>query len=259
MNSVMPIWKPIGWTPLKTVLVFKEKYPEYRDLTISYAGRLDPMAEGVLLLLVGEENKRRKEYEEFEKVYEAEVVLGITTDTFDSLGVVESFNKFMSTHELEENLQAFKGKRLQKFPPYSSKTVGGRPLFWWARHKRIAEIKIPEHEIEIYSISIEKQYLLEVKEMCLSIIEKINKVEGDFRQKESARGWDRLSLENGKEKVCVLKIKVSCSSGTYVRQLASDMGKKLKCGAFALSIKRMAVGHYTKKRSVLFPGTSPRI
>ena len=69
-SSLISVWKPQGWIPLRAVEEFKKKSPEYKDVKISYAGRLDPMAEGVLLLLVDEENKKRKVYEGFQKVYE---------------------------------------------------------------------------------------------------------------------------------------------------------------------------------------------
>ncbi|PSO45951.1 MAG: tRNA pseudouridine(55) synthase, partial [Parcubacteria group bacterium QH_9_35_7] len=59
--------KPISLTPLQTIEKFKEQNPKYKDKKMSYAGRLDPMAEGLLLCLVGEENKNREEYQQLEK------------------------------------------------------------------------------------------------------------------------------------------------------------------------------------------------
>ena len=56
--------KAIGETPLELILKFKRKNPEYENEKIAYAGRLDPMADGLLLLLLGEENKKRKSYED---------------------------------------------------------------------------------------------------------------------------------------------------------------------------------------------------
>ena len=89
-SSVVVVYKPQGWTPLAAVEEFKKSNPSYSDEKISYAGRLDPMAEGPLLLLVGNENKKRKEYEQLKKSYEAEIVLGISTDSFDALGIIHS-------------------------------------------------------------------------------------------------------------------------------------------------------------------------
>ena len=71
LEKVINIYKPQGWTPLRTIVELKKLNKKYKDATISYAGRLDPMAEGVLLLLVGEENKKRKKYQDLTKVYEA--------------------------------------------------------------------------------------------------------------------------------------------------------------------------------------------
>ena len=67
MQSVIPVYKPLGLTPLQAIVKFKKLFPDYANEKISYAGRLDPMAEGLLLLLVGEENKQRNEYEDLSK------------------------------------------------------------------------------------------------------------------------------------------------------------------------------------------------
>ena len=69
-NQVISIFKPLGLTSYQAIKLFKQKHPQYADEKISPAGRLDPMAEGILLLLLGEENKKRNEYEKLEKEYQ---------------------------------------------------------------------------------------------------------------------------------------------------------------------------------------------
>jgi tRNA U55 pseudouridine synthase TruB len=61
------VYKPQGATPLDAVTMFKARHPEYAGSTVSYAGRLDPMAEGLLILLIGDENRNRKHYERLRK------------------------------------------------------------------------------------------------------------------------------------------------------------------------------------------------
>ena len=174
MSDVIPIYKALGETPYQAILKFKKRFPEYMNVKISYAGRLDPMAEGLLLLLVGEENQKRKKYENLSKTYEFTVLLGIATDTYDILGkIVHSPN--LNSHlinnssivesgdgtsmdygkwQMENILKSFLGKRVQPYPPYSSKAVKGKPLYWWARENRLDEIEIPTKVIEIYDIKL---------------------------------------------------------------------------------------------------------
>ena len=90
MNKIINIYKPISLTPLQVVEKFKEQFPEYAESKISYAGRLDPLAEGVLILLIDEENKNREKYQRLDKEYEFEVLFGVATDTYDLLGIVKN-------------------------------------------------------------------------------------------------------------------------------------------------------------------------
>lgn len=243
------MWKPQGWTPLKAVEEFKKKSIEYRDVKISYAGRLDPMAEGILLLLVGDENKKRRKYEGLEKVYESEIVLGISTDSFDALGIIYSIklDRIPSKKEIEQCLEKFIGKRDQLYPPYSSKTVNGKSLIWWTKNNRLSEIEIPKKEIEIYSLSLESMEEITGDSLFKEVKTRIDRVEGNFRQGEILRVWEEFVKKNKEKELIKIKIKVSCSSGTYIRRLASDIGDSLECGAFALSIVRTSVGKYSGK------------
>ena len=88
MNTIILINKPISLTPLQAIRRLQSLHPELEGEKIGYAGRLDPMAEGLLLLLVSDENKKRKEYERLPKTYEFEVLLGIETDSYDVLGII---------------------------------------------------------------------------------------------------------------------------------------------------------------------------
>lgn len=242
--GVVSVWKPIGWTPLKAVQEFKKKNPNYKDKKISYAGRLDPMAEGVLLLLVGDENKKRKKYENLQKTYEAEIVLGISTDSFDALGIINSIkhDKFPSKDEIEKCLASFIGKQVQEYPPYSSKTVNGKSLIWWTKKNKLSEIEIPKKEVEIYSLKLENVSSVVVLDLYEEVKGRIENVKGNFRQIEILKIWEGFHKKNKEKKFTKIKIKISCSSGTYIRRLASDIGEDLGGGAFALSIVRTAVG-----------------
>lgn len=248
MTNIVCIWKPVGITPFEAIQIFNKKNPKYRNETISYAGRLDPMAEGVLILLIGKENKNRDKYLKLKKEYESEIILGISTDTYDSLGLITDQSlKAVSRKEIEKSLKSFIGKQNQDYPPYSSKTVNGKPLYWWARNKNLNEIKIPNHEIEIYSIKLLNFEKVFVEKTVSEIIKQIKKVEGDFRQEDIIKSWGKFSKENNGKELIKIKIKTSCSSGTYVRGIASSLGEKLKTGAFTYSIKRTRVGGFKRE------------
>ncbi len=252
MKKVVVVYKNLGKTPLDAVRDFKKTHPKYENVVISYAGRLDPMAEGVLLLLIGGENKKRENYQNLNKEYEAEIVLGITTDTFDALGMI---NKIVDVgpgvdEQISGCLGSFIGKNLQKYPPYSSKPVNGKPLYWWAREGKISDIEIPQKEIEIDDIKLVKTTVIAGPDLSKEVVEKINLVEGDFRQKQIIKEWKKFGSEKKDNKFFKFKLVIRCSSGTYVRRFASDIGDKIGCGAFALSIKRTRIGNYSLADSI---------
>lgn len=253
MQKVLNLYKPIGVTPLQLIEQFKKENPEYKSQKLGYAGRLDPMAEGVLLVLVGEENEKRKEYERLKKEYEFDVLFGIKTDSYDILGKIEKFEILNSKFETNSNFQnseikklinTYIGKRLQKYPPYSSPRVKGKPLFYWAREGRLSEIEIPKKEIEIYDFKIIKEYKLTSKKLQKIIFERISKVKGVFRQDEIIKGWEEFFKKKHNAVFTIFKFHISCSSGTYIRSIANEIG------GMALNIKRIRVGEYIIKGSL---------
>ena len=152
-NGVHVLWKRVGETPLECVERFRGEHTELLGVPLTYAGRLDPMAEGVLVVLSGEAIVRKDEYLGLPKKYTVEVLWGVETDTLDVLGLVsEKFSKDVSIptgESVTDFLGTQVGKINQKYPAYSSKPVEGKPLFQWAREGRLGEIIIPEHEVEI--------------------------------------------------------------------------------------------------------------
>ncbi len=248
MKNTIYIWKKLGLTPFEVVEKFKEKNPEYKNETISYAGRLDPMAEGILVLLIGAENKNREKYLDLKKEYESEIIFGISTDTFDSLGLILNLNlKEIATEEIKKGLKLFVGKQKQIYPPYSSKAINGKPLFWWARNNKLDEIKIPEREIEVYKIELLDSEMIDVSKLVEKIINKIKYINGDFRQDEIIDCWENFKRKNVERELLKVKIRVNCSTGTYIRRVANDLGEKLDSYAFAYSIKRTGIGDVSEK------------
>ena len=250
MKKVINIYKPIGLTPLQLVNKFKEKYPKYKNIKIAYAGRLDPMAKGILVLLVEPVTKKGNYYQNLKKEYEFSVLFGVETDTYDVLGLIKSSKLKVKSYNsklkvrLENIIKSFEGKHNQTYPPYSSKAVRGKPLFWWARKGKLSEIKLPTKKIIIHSIKLLDIYSESSKKIQNEIIRNIKKVKGDFRQKEILDKWEEFFDKNHNVNFDIAKLKVSCSSGTYVRSIAHKLGKDLETSAIALNIKRVKVGNY---------------
>lgn len=245
MEKVLTLYKKLGETPLECLNRFRLANPEYNDIPMTYAGRLDPMAEGLLLVLAGDEAKNRDFYTDLPKEYEFEVLFGFETDTYDTLGIVgEYFENSVSDELVKKSLGEFIGNHTQKYPPYSSKTVLGIPLFTWAREGKLGEIEIPTRDISIFSLSYSESKSVSKEYLLLTLKERIESVAGDFRQEEILNTWKTV-LSSGPNEYKIFKFHVSCGSGTYVRSLIYELGQKFGCGAIAWSIKRVRVGDYT--------------
>ena len=223
------IYKPIGVTPLELI----KKYKNENDINekMSFAGRLDPMAHGEMILLKGEECKSQSLYCGKDKIYEFKVLYGFKTDTLDILGFVEKTNSLEKT-----NLDNLKGKFNLPYPHYSSIYVKKKPLWWWAKNGKIDEIEIPKKEIEIYELDQIYEEFIDKLQLLKKIKEKISKISLEnrekFRYKEIKKKWeDVLDKECKIDKECkpVKKYKIETfrakvSSGTYIRSLCERMG-----------------------------------
>ena len=245
-TKVLTLYKNLGETPLECIERFRIADSKYKEVKMTYLGRLDPMAEGLLLVLAG--NTKEKEiYLSMDKAYEFEVLWGFNTDTYDCLGIVTSGEGQMPK-KIEERipslLDTIRNKKVQIYPPYSSRTVEGKPLFQWAREKKIEEIDIPERGIKIFSIEHTDTRLVSKQELLNEIIYKINLVKGDFRQQEVINQWSSILQNTREEHFLISKFKASVSSGTYIRGLAHEMGEYFGNGAIAFWIKRTRVGEY---------------
>lgn len=245
-GEVLVVNKPQGMTPLQLVEEFKKTHTKYTGETISYAGRLDPMAEGAMILLIGETNKDRRRYERMPKKYEFDVLFGVATDTYDDLGMIVKFEshstKATRGKEIIKYLDKLKGKHMQKYPPYSSARVRGKPLFWWARQGRLSEIEIPAKSVVITSIKLKGLKTISSNNLKNLIVKRIKRVHGDFRQKEILETWDRFFRKTSKNEFQIASVKISCSSGAYVRSIANDLGEALGVGAIAIRIRRIKIG-----------------
>lgn len=245
--SVITIYKKIGETPLEALTRLRESVLEYKEETLSYAGRLDPMAAGVMLVLAGDANKEREKYLNLEKDYSAEILFGISTDTYDTLGLIAEVSRMPFDigefeGQLKEKVGEMKGTFSQKYPEYSSKPVDGTPLFMHARAgKRVA---VPAHDVTIFGSELKSVKVVDRVELLSRVESQIGLVKGDFRQADIVKMWKEKLEQSEVKEFAVAEVDLSVSSGFYVRQYAHDLGLSLGVPALALSILRTRVGDW---------------
>ncbi len=131
MNGLLLVDKPAGWTSHDVVAKLRGILRERR---IGHAGTLDPMATGLLVVLVGRATRAASWAEAEEKTYAAALRLGLITDTQDSTGRVLSEQPVTATEaDVEAALAKFRGEILQVPPMYSAIKIGGEKLYEIAR------------------------------------------------------------------------------------------------------------------------------
>ena len=248
------IYKHVGETPLEALQRFRTKNPGYNDKRLSYAGRLDPMAEGELLVLEGEENDRRGEFLGLDKTYEFQILFGYATDSFDLLGLPQTDtdstfkDKYNRKDKLKRRLtvicEDFKGSWSMRYPPYSSKTVGREgkqtPLWQLARFSDLPD-NLPEKSVEIYDLELLEITGITAENLLAYIKTQVGKVNGDFRQEPILRAWDQ-ALQKDERNFPLITFSAFVSAGTYIRRLAHEMGKSVGIPACAFKIKRTKIG-----------------
>ncbi|MDQ5893675.1 MAG: tRNA pseudouridine55 synthase [Patescibacteria group bacterium] len=224
-------YKNIGETPLECLERIRAEYGKPKDIPMTYAGRLDPMAEGLLIILAGEDCKDKERYLKMDKEYEVEVLFGVSTDTYDQLGLIESSEK----KDFDAiNFDKYKGKFTQEYPKYSSKVLAMREV----------PDEMPTKDVEIFLIEQIGSKALSGQRISETILENIKKVTGDFRQEEISTKWREFGEKFATTRFIIIKLKVACSSGTYMRSLANRIGIDAGIPAMAYSIKRTRINGY---------------
>lgn len=242
-------------TPLEAIERFRVEQKLLANDRLTYLGRLDPMAEGLLLVGVNIDKEIRESMLGLPKTYEVEILCGVSTDTSDVLGIVDNFsieeelNKTFLKLDVEKAIQEIKKVTHMPYHTFSSKPVNGIPLFEYGKQGIELDEK-PEKEISISEIEIlkihDKNWHEVIDEICLDV----QKVNGDFRQPETVTGWQKFADEVHKffrtkpsaEKVTVINLRISSSSGAYMRSIVDMISAKIGLRLTVYGIKRIKVG-----------------
>lgn len=208
MDGILIVKKEKGCTSHDVVA----KVKKIAKTKVGHTGTLDPMATGVLPLLLGEGTKLSRYLIEHDKIYEAVVQLGQKTDTADGEGTVveekEINQSIFSVEKLQTTLNQLEGKQNQKPPIYSAIKIKGKKLYEYARKNETVEI--PEREIEIYS----------------------------------------LQLINYNEVEKTISFRVHCSKGTYIRSLCETIAEKLGTIGYMKELNRTKVGKFLIEQAI---------
>jgi len=206
-NGILLIDKPSGMTSHDVVQQVRRTINQKR---VGHTGTLDPNAEGLLILCLGNATKIVRFLTGKDKEYEAEIFLGKSSDTFDEEGV--DHNQPMtpipdfSFHELKKFLATYIGRSRQKIPIYSAVHIDGQRLYKRARNGE--SVEPPTREIEIKAITL--------------------------------TGYDKPYLH----------VRILCSSGTYIRSIANDIGERLGCGAYLSALRRTLIGNHPVENAI---------
>jgi tRNA pseudouridine55 synthase len=155
MNSIINVYKPVGIGSTDILNYIKREYKRIvgKNLKIGHGGTLDPFAEGVLIVGIGDATKQLSNFLSCQKTYEAEICLGMVTDTFDCTG-----SKTKMSDEIPDAVQvidivsSFKGVSEQTPPNYSAIHVNGKRAYDLAREGVSFELK--KRQIEIFDIQV---------------------------------------------------------------------------------------------------------
>lgn len=246
--------KRIGETPLDALQAWRARHPRYAAIPASYAGRLDPMASGKLLILLGEECKKQERYIGLDKGYDIEVLLGVGSDTGDVLGIPSYAGVHTPVPKLSGAISALLGAHDVPYPAFSSRTVNGKPLFLYALEGTLDDIEIPTHTETIYRLTLLDQKELSIPQVRTRVFDLLahaprseepsKRLGADFRQDEIRAHWDALLRTHPEQPLPVLRLRVTCASGTYMRTLAARIAQELGTSGLALSIHRTTIGRF---------------
>ncbi len=209
-HGFLLIDKPSGMTSHDVVAIVRKSLGERG---IGHLGTLDPAATGLLVLAVGRKALKVLElFTTLSKEYEAHMLLGKTSTTYDGEGVIEVSPKRPGWEIPEQGTvqrviqDHFVGRVSQVPPAYSAVSIGGRRAYDLARKGQ--DVQLAAREVHI-------------------------------------AGCEILSYHYPD-----LKLLVQCGSGTYIRSLAHDLGKMLWCGGYLKALRRTKVGEWTVDEAV---------
>ena len=215
MDGYLLINKPKEWTSFDVVNKIRHIVQDSglstsnkKRFPVGHTGTLDPLATGLLVILLGDYTKRATELTKLNKTYQVTMKLGQTSSTGDEEGEkTQVSDKEPSKDEVESAIKSFEGEIKQIPPAFSAIKVSGKKAYELARKGK--EVKLEPRSVNIYQIT-----------------------DLEYTYPE-------------------IKFTTKVSSGTYIRSLVEDVGKKLETGAYMSNLRRTKVGEFDIKDATL--------
>lgn len=209
MNEILIIDKPMDFTSRDIVNIVGKKF---KTKKVGHTGTLDPIATGVLVVLIGKYTSLSEVITGYDKTYEAEVELGLLTDTLDATGnILKNENTIFTKEEIIKVLNSMVGTYEQEVPIYSAVKVNGKKLYEYARNGE--DVDLPKRMVEIKEITL----------------------------------ISNIKFENGHTK---FRFRTTVSKGTYIRALINDIAKKLNTYGTMTNLRRIRQGKFDIKDAV---------
>jgi tRNA pseudouridine(55) synthase len=207
---------------------------------------LDPLASGIIIYLEGDELKDRDKYMNMDKTYKFNIVLGMSTDTGDCLGMIHKIQTVntINMSRLIEIFSQFLGGYEQRYPVYSAYQIHKnglkKPLWYFAKNGiELEESDIPKHDIKIYNLEQDAKPIFSIRDMNY-FIEQVGLIpDGLELRKEDIMAQYKEYKEADKIRLIGIPMLAKVSSGTYIRQLCMDIGDKLGIPCMADKIERV--------------------
>lgn len=246
------VYKPPGILGTQIANIYKQKHNKTK---VCICGKLDPMAEGQLLLLYDEHCKKMNNYLGHSKTYQFTILWGFKTSSDDTLGLINNTRLINDTNinydYVESELQNFTGSYNQQFHKYSAKPVhnnnGEKHSLWdWTNQNRLDEIIIPSKSVHvnyIKQLKTEKKNFNELKRSIISILEKLDTTNNTFCKNDAIHNWNTFNYKNlyNTNDVYITTFEAQVSTGYYIRQFISDFGEKTGLLGTALNINRIKI------------------
>lgn len=239
--SIHLVNKKYGKTPLEALEKLRAELGFNGSVPMTYAGRLDPLATGLLIILSGEDVHKKEDFLGLDKDYEVDLVFGLYTDTGDLLGMPTSIegNYSLNTKVIQKTLEEITD---WAYPAFSSKTVDGKPLFELEKSGQLKDKPLRKMSFKVLNIEDSDMSGEGLRQKALKATEIVN---GDFRQGEIKKAWQDLKINGNLQ---LLRIEITATSGTYMRSIPEILKAKLNLDCVVSKIYRTRVGDYLLPR-----------
>ena len=258
---IIPIDKPYRWTSADVIR--KVKYTAIRhfskkNLKVGHAGTLDPLATGVLLVCIGKATKLAEELQSHDKEYVAGITFGATTPSYDLEKEIDRFfpHEHITASSVADALPAFIGEQDQIAPLFSAKSVDGVRAYELARKLHREGKTLDEAAAELIRVAKINITELELKEYHgigeRGLKNRATPLAGGGMSSPAVTGTESRQISNASSRINVTDnselglpravVRMACSTGTYVRAFARDLGEALGSGAHLDLLQRSRSG-----------------